>query len=116
VRRRPRWVYDVGSEPDPRFTLANERTLLAWLRTSLAMQAAGIAAEAFAVPQDPVLRRALVVAVVAVGALICINAFLRWARAERALRQAKALPGHLFAPLLCAALGGGGFVLLVGLF
>ncbi len=37
-----------GSEPDPRFTLANERTFLAWVRTALALLAGGIAIEAFA--------------------------------------------------------------------
>jgi hypothetical protein len=31
--RFPRRVYQLGSEPDPRFTLANERTFLAWIRT-----------------------------------------------------------------------------------
>lgn len=42
-----RWpsVYAHGSEPDPRFTLANERTHLAWLRTSLALIAAGVGIE-----------------------------------------------------------------------
>lgn|GEM_PF-3938267 len=41
--RRPEWVCGVGSDPDPRFSLANERTLLAWIRTSLALSAAGLA-------------------------------------------------------------------------
>ncbi|HBH59897.1 MAG TPA: hypothetical protein DDY41_17580, partial [Arthrobacter bacterium] len=36
-----------GTEPDPRFTLANERTFLAWIRTALALLAGGIAIEAF---------------------------------------------------------------------
>ena len=39
-RRFPRSVYGEGEEPDPRFSLANERTFLAWLRTALAMYAA----------------------------------------------------------------------------
>ena len=34
--RFPKAVYGVGAEPDPRFTLANERTFLAWIRTALA--------------------------------------------------------------------------------
>src|SRR5690606_10629661 len=38
-RRFPRTVYGEGEEPDPRFSLANERTFLAWLRTALAMYA-----------------------------------------------------------------------------
>ena len=36
----PRWVYGHGSTPDPRFSLANERTFLAWVRTALAVVAA----------------------------------------------------------------------------
>lgn len=35
--RWPRHVYRAGEEPDPRFTFANERTFLAWIRTSLAL-------------------------------------------------------------------------------
>jgi len=45
-----RWVAgpgDEGEEPDPRFTLANERTFLAWVRTALALVAGGIGLEAF---------------------------------------------------------------------
>ena len=45
--RFPRRVYGVGSEPDPRFTLANERTFLAWIRTSLALLAGAAAVTSF---------------------------------------------------------------------
>ena len=48
--RFPRWVYGVGTEPDARFSLANERTFLAWVRTSLAFSAAGVALEALSLP------------------------------------------------------------------
>ena len=33
---------DDGTEPDPRFTFANERTFLAWSRTALALVVAGL--------------------------------------------------------------------------
>jgi len=33
---------DEGTEPDPRFTFANERTFLAWSRTALALVVAGL--------------------------------------------------------------------------
>ena len=45
-RRRPGWVYGRGHEPDVRFSLANERTFLAWIRTALALLAAGVALDA----------------------------------------------------------------------
>ena len=41
-RRWPAWVYGVGDDPDPRFSLANERTFLAWIRTGLAFVTAGL--------------------------------------------------------------------------
>ncbi|MGH3240919.1 MAG: YidH family protein, partial [Spirillospora sp.] len=43
--RAGRWTDRLlaeGSDPDPRFSLANERTFLAWIRTALALIAAGI--------------------------------------------------------------------------
>ena len=49
--RRQRWparVYGTGAEPDYRFSLANERTFLAWLRTSMALVAGAVALDAFA--------------------------------------------------------------------
>ena len=48
-----RKVLPGGEEPDPRFTLANERTFLAWIRTSLAFLAGGLALEAFAIEAFP---------------------------------------------------------------
>ena len=38
-----RRVLGPGVEPDPRFSLANERTFLAWIRTGLALIAGGVA-------------------------------------------------------------------------
>ena len=63
--RQPRWVYDEGDEPDPRFSLANERTFLAWVRTALAMLAGGVALHALEVPSTDWLRTVVVVALIA---------------------------------------------------
>jgi putative membrane protein len=98
--RRPRSVYGVGTEPDPRFTLANERTLLAWLRTALALIVTGVAAVAL---EDVVDSRALVIAVAVatcgIGPVVAAAAYVRWLRVERALRLARPLP----APSIVAA-------------
>ena len=37
--RRPRSVYGIGGEPDPRFSMANERTALAWVAVAVAVVA-----------------------------------------------------------------------------
>ena len=57
--RFPRRVYEAGTEPDPRFTMANERTFLAWIRTALALIAGGVALEALGLPLQPTLDSAL---------------------------------------------------------
>ena len=67
VGRFPRWVYGAGDEPDARFSLANERTFLAWIRTSLALSAAGVALEAVDLPVAPSLRDASALLLVALG-------------------------------------------------
>jgi putative membrane protein len=90
--RRPRWVYDSGDEPDPRYSLANERTFLAWVRTSLAMLAGGVALHALGLPETEWVRTSLAVALVVLGGLSTALALVRWARVERAMRTHQPLP------------------------
>lgn len=103
ARRRPHSVYDAGSEPDPRFTLANERTYLAWVRTSLACMAAGIAFDAFVDDVPAALRTTVGIGLVALGIACVVSGYRRWMLNERALRQSTPLPASLLAPLLGAA-------------
>lgn len=99
--RVARWVLPGGSEPDPRFTLANERTFLAWIRTSLAFLAGGTALEAFAADAFPSpLRTWLAVLVIGVGILIAAGAAVRWIRVERSMRESRPLPLPAIVPLL----------------
>ncbi|GAA1018763.1 hypothetical protein Aple_026210 [Acrocarpospora pleiomorpha] len=91
--RFPRWVYGRGAEPDPRFSLANERTFLAWIRTSLALVAAGVALKAVRVPLASGFQVVSTVLLVALGLLAAGQGWLGWVRAERALRENRALPG-----------------------
>jgi putative membrane protein len=90
--RQPRWVYQAGDEPDPRFSLANERTFLAWVRTALAMFAGGVALHALGVPATGWVRTLVVVALIGLGGMICVLALVRWARVERAMRLHQPLP------------------------
>lgn len=85
-------MYDEGSEPDPRYSLANERTFLAWIRTALAMVAGGVALHALDVPGADWVKAVLVVGLIVLGAVICIGSAVRWARVERAMRRREPLP------------------------
>lgn len=76
----------VGKDPDPRLTFANERTFLAWTRTGLALIAGGLAAAQalhFGVSNIDLL---VAIPAIALGGLIGIVSFLRWERNERAMR------------------------------
>jgi putative membrane protein len=91
-------------EPDYRFTLANERTFLAWIRTALALIAGGVAVvqlvPAFGVPG---VRQSLAVVLTAGGGLMAALAVRRWQRIQAAMRRDADLPPTRL-PLL---LGGG---------
>lgn len=93
-----------GEEPDPRFTLANERTFLAWIRTSLALLAGGIAIEAFTggLFLEPV-RKGLAILLLLLGMLLSGGSAVRWLRVERSMRNKAPLPLPLIVPLLSAA-------------
>lgn len=101
---RPGWARRLlgqGEAPDPRFTLANERTFLAWIRTALALLGGGIAIETFAgqALQAP-FRLWLVGSLMLLSMLLSAGACLRWLRVERALRQRRPLPLPALVPLL----------------
>lgn len=111
-----RWVYGSGEEPDPRYSLANERTFLAWVRTALTLLAGAVALHSLGVPDQRWLRTVVVVTLVLLGGLITALAFVRWARVEKAMRTGSPLPAFalglgttivvvLFAALLAVALG-----------
>ncbi|OBB58955.1 YidH family protein [Mycolicibacterium monacense] len=88
-------------EPDYRFTLANERTFLAWIRTSLALIAGGIAVVQF-VPSFgiPGVRHGLSVALTAGGGVLAALAVRRWQRVQAAMRRDEDLPATRVPVLL----------------
>lgn len=89
---RPRSFRD-GTDPDPRFTLANERTLLAWLRTAMALIAAAVGLHAFAGDTLSQPIQAPITVLLLVGALVLVIAAMRrWMSVEAAMRLGRALP------------------------
>ena len=105
-RRWPRSVYGVGSEPDARFSLANERTFLAWIRTSLGFLAGGAAIVAVSTIVGRLsLELKLASLLLLVCGLVCsTGAYVRWYRNERAMRTGQPLPSSPAMPLLTAVL------------
>lgn len=93
--RFPNAVYGVGDEPDPRFSLANERTFLAWIRTSLALIAGGVAIDAVALPLPVWVRIATSLVLLVLGLAVPVLAWVNWAASERALRLGRPLPGSI---------------------
>jgi putative membrane protein len=110
-----RRVYGVGAEPDPRFTLANERTFLAWVRTSLALSASGVALEALAVPVAPDLRLACAILLVGLGILAPVQAWTGWVATERAMRRSRPLPSPVLSPVIALGTLIAGVLLLLAL-
>ena len=89
----------VGDEPDYRFTLANERTFLAWIRTALALAAGGLAAIGL-LPDLPG-SESLGIALLLLSFATAATAYRRWALNERSMRLAQPLPPSRL-PLLMA--------------
>jgi putative membrane protein len=101
--RRPRSVYALGSEPDPRFSMANERTALAWVRTALAFVAGGVGLTSVArIAGLSRLLDVVAAALCVLGALLAVVAVLGWRRRELAMRLDRPLPAPVALPWLGA--------------
>lgn len=104
----PRWgrppLHEVGESPDYRFTLANERTFLAWIRTSLALMAAGVAVVQF-LPGLLALRYTLGLLLISLGGILAGVSYGHWERTERAMRLGERLPHSPVPRFVAAALG-----------
>jgi putative membrane protein len=101
----------VGEAPDYRFTLANERTFLAWVRTALALMAAGVAVVQF-VPGLSVFRHLLGFVLVGLGGIVATAAYTHWERNERAMRLGERLPHSPVPRLVASALALAAFAAL----
>jgi putative membrane protein len=103
-----------GADPDYRFTLANERTFLAWIRTALALLAAAVALVQFVPPfRLPGARTALGLIVAVDGLAISVLAYRRWAGGERAMRNGRPLPHSPMLAVLAASLVAVGVIVVI---
>lgn len=83
----------LGESPDYRFSLANERTYLAWIRTALGFLAAGVGLDQLAPDfATPVIRELLALLLCLFAGGLAIYGYLRWLRNEKAMRLKEDLP------------------------
>jgi putative membrane protein len=105
---------NVGQMPDYRYSLANERTFLAWIRTGLALIAGGLACAQF-LPPLPIehLREVIAVALLVLGGVVALRAVDHWARTERAMRTGTNLPASRFPAVLAIVVAAGALLLVI---
>ncbi|TXS51710.1 YidH family protein [Streptomyces sp. t39] len=96
----PGRIRDEGDTPDYRFSLANERTFLAWIRTALALIGGGFAVDQFLPDLRWGVRAGLALALIGTGAVCAVRAVNHWVRCERAMRRGEDLPVSRFPALL----------------
>jgi putative membrane protein len=94
-----------GTEPDYRFTLANERTFLAWIRTALGLLAGGVAVRELTEPFDAEwAHTALALVAIAASSAMAVGGYLRWLAVQRAVRRGESLPSAGHIPVIAFAL------------
>lgn len=112
--RFPRSVFSTGDEPDARFSLANERTFLAWIRTGLALLAGGVALEALGLGIHHGYRLAASLLLLAAGIAVPVQAWYGWKRTETALRHHTPLPSAPLTITLTLVVTAVGILVLAG--
>ncbi|OEJ98323.1 YidH family protein [Streptomyces thermolilacinus] len=101
----PQRLREEGETPDYRFSLANERTFLAWLRTGLALVGGGFAVDQFLPDLRWGVRVGMALVLLGAGALCALRAVNHWVRCERAMRRGEDLPVSRFPAVLSLAVG-----------
>lgn len=93
-------------EVDPRFSLANERTYLAWMRTALALIVGGIVAAKALDFHHEVVRWSIAAPPIAAGALLALEGHRRWQTYETAMRHAQPLKTGRHLAMLATVIAG----------
>lgn len=114
-QRFPQRVYLQGQEPDPRFSLANERTFLAWIRTSLASLAVAGGLLALDLPVQEAWQLSAAAVFAAASLAASALGWAGWARAELQLRLGQPLRGQGAGAGLTVLITIGSALVLVGL-
>jgi inner membrane protein YidH len=109
--RKP--LREIGKDPDPRFTFANERTYLAWNRTALALIGGGLAAGQLLTFDSEAIRLCVALPPILLGAVLAAWSHRRWEANERAMRLGEPLPGSGPPRLLAYSLAGLAIVIAV---
>lgn len=113
--RQPSDTRPAGQDEDLdyRFTLANERTFLAWFRTALALIGGGLAVDQL-LPAGgrPMVRVSIATVLLVLGAVTAVHSAARWARIERQMRSGGQLPPSRFPGVLAGVLSLGGLLLI----
>lgn len=101
-----------GTEPDARFTFANERTFLAWSRTALALVAAGLAIIQLLPPFPgvPWGRHVIGTPLILLGTVVAVVSYFEWNRNQEALRTGKPIVRSLLPLILAVTIGAVGLV------
>jgi putative membrane protein len=94
------------TEPDARFTFANERTFLAWHRTALALVVAGLAIVQLLppFPSMPLGRHILAVPLIVLGGGLSVGSYVEWTRQQRALRRREPLHPSVLPRVLAVSI------------
>jgi putative membrane protein len=96
------------TEPDARYTFANERTFLAWTRTALAFIVAGLGIVQLLPPFPgvPWGRHLLGVPLIVIGAVIAVVGYRQWAGNQRALRRREPVRRSTLPQILTWSIAG----------
>ena len=92
---------ESAAPPDTRFTLANERTFLAYQRTSVGLVGAGLAV--IHLLDESFSSRLLGLLLVVAGTIAAVGGYLRFRGVDAAIRGQRDLPGYGWTHLLAAS-------------